>query len=375
MSKDYQICWPAHPNIYNKNSSRKFNVYFSEPEKGVNEDTGLVLFIAGFRGNANSNVYKKMRSKFADQYNLITIQCDYFGQEFMQGSNSVRFNFSRESLLNVFTSFEVERIFDDGFNMKSFIEFGSNYDIHVTANEKLNESIENYNEMGILQAIDNISAVLYVMKIIEDNNLSFNTKKIILFGYSHGAYLGYLCNALAPDLFSLLVDNSSWLIPEYIKAPRNLYKKFDKMMLNIQFNYLASTLPYDTELLNLSVLYKKFNNKCEIQSFHGVTDHLLHHHKKSEFCSQVANCNYTEVSGNKLDNKIFKSTNHGLDADFIKLFEYIMDNKKFNKAMNLIQKSVTITTKNADYTIDYDSGIPLLKRKVKVEVEYYDDKE
>ena len=59
MSIEYKLSWPAHTNIYNNNSLRDFNLYFSEPESGVNEDTGLLLLLPGFGGNANSNVYKK----------------------------------------------------------------------------------------------------------------------------------------------------------------------------------------------------------------------------------------------------------------------------------------------------------------------------
>ncbi len=55
--------------------------------------------------------------------------------------------------------------------------------------------------MGIMQAIDNISAVICIMEIIKDNCYKFNRNKIIIYGHSHGAYLAYLCNAFAPNLF------------------------------------------------------------------------------------------------------------------------------------------------------------------------------
>lgn len=64
----------GHPSLFG-DKERKLIFYYSEPDKGVNEETGILLIIAGFGGNANSNVYKKMRNTFADKYNLLTIQC------------------------------------------------------------------------------------------------------------------------------------------------------------------------------------------------------------------------------------------------------------------------------------------------------------
>ena len=110
----------AHNNFYTmliegrRELERNINVYMYEPDTGINKDTGILLFISGFGGNANSNVYKKMRREFANKYNLITVQCDYFGWEFMQS-------------------------------------------------EVLEESIDNFCDMSLLQAMDNIYATIYAI--------------------------------------------------------------------------------------------------------------------------------------------------------------------------------------------------------------------
>ena len=53
MAKEYVFDIYAHPSVYSA-KDRKYNIYFSVPDKGVNADTGILLFIAGFGGNANS---------------------------------------------------------------------------------------------------------------------------------------------------------------------------------------------------------------------------------------------------------------------------------------------------------------------------------
>ncbi|MBG9940486.1 DUF2920 family protein [Brevibacillus formosus] len=360
MAKDYHVNWSAHPNIYNNYSERTFNFYFSEPEAGVNTETGLLLLIAGFGGNANSNVYKKMRRVFADQYNLVTVQCDYFGHEFMQGYQSPQFNLTSQDMESVFTPDEIKMIYKEGFNPSLFLDIASKYHIGVAAYEKLNESKENFNDMGIMQALDNITAICYVIQILKDNNLKFNPKKTIIYGHSHGAYLGYLCNAFAPNLFNLLIDNSSWLFPVYLKGDRHLYSKIGNMLLDISFKYIASTTDYDAEILHLPTLYKKFNNQCEIQSFHGTTDNLISHINKQRFCTSLANCTYHEISDEKLDGTIFQSTNHGLDSDFLALFDYVMKNMTFVQSDILHLNSTHLKTQTHNYHFDYTSGIPLL---------------
>lgn len=359
MSKDYQINWSAHPNIYNQYSERTYNIYFSEPATGVNSETGLLLLIPGFGGNANSNVYKKMRREFADRYNLVTIQCDYFGQEFMQGPK--RFHPPPQSLFQkYFSQKDIIEIFKNGFDLPAFLRIASNYDLSITAPEHLDESMENFNDMGIMQALDNITAVCYVMQILRDNHLSFNAKRIVIYGNSHGSYLGYLCNALAPSLFSYLIDNSSWLFPSYLNSTRFVSVIHNNFNLEIGFQYLASTLPYDTEILDLTSLYKKINNTCEINCFHGTTDSLISHMDKRRFCETIPYTTFHEISSDKVDGLIFKSTNHGLDSDFLAHFHHAMHKKEFDYCPDVSIATTTIQTTQKAYTFNYDHGIPLL---------------
>lgn len=259
MSKDYSYKMVAQPSLQNK-KFRKINVYFSEPDNGINKNTGILLFIPGFRGNANSNVYKKMRKQFADKYNLITMQCDYFGWEFMQGINNISLNIDKTKLSKIFTNQEVDYIYKDNNIFSRLMEISSKNKVNMQGQEILKETLDNYNDMGVLQAIDNVSAVINVIQIIEDNGYKFNKDKKILYGNSQGAYLSYLCNAFAPDMFSLLIDNSSWMFPLYLKSNRYLNSNYGDSVLSVEFEYLAKSLDYDEEILRLDRLYKKLDN-------------------------------------------------------------------------------------------------------------------
>jgi hypothetical protein len=45
LSREYDFQIQGHPSIYTKHRKpRKLNIFFSEPEQGVNKDTGILLF-------------------------------------------------------------------------------------------------------------------------------------------------------------------------------------------------------------------------------------------------------------------------------------------------------------------------------------------
>lgn len=333
------------------------------PQNGVNEHTGILLLISGFGGQATSNVYKKMRDKFSDDYNLVIIQCDYFGYEFMQEADRV-FLPTRKKFEDIFSDEEIQEIYKDGQpNIDAIFATGSKYNIKIDVEADLsNENIDNFNDMGLLQAIDNITAVLNVMNILYDNNYCFNSKKVIIYGHSHGAYLSYLCNAFAPKLFSLIIDNSAWLVPVYLNdVNRFIIYKRKNLILKVVFEYLAKKVVDDMEILNLTNLYSKFENNCKVISYHGITDNLINYTDKKSFCNEVDKCVYNEITQDKVDDTIFKSTNHGLNADFIKLFDYTINNFniQFQNGTDIeLQNEVVFETSKHKYIVDYINVVP-----------------
>lgn len=370
MAKNYETLEYMHNSIYFKGlkskpyNERKTKIYFSEPDLGINEETGILLLIAGYGGNANSNVYKKMREQFADKHNLVTIQCDYFGYEFMQSSNSInKCNFDINTLASIFSSDEIHEIYDgDEVDFNKLVQIGSKYDINLAVKENLSgESLKNFNDMGIIQALDNIVATLKVINIIYNNGFEFNTKKVIIYGQSQGAYLSYLCNRFCPGLFTNIIDNSSWLYPRYLLSNRWTNIKIDKLIMNIEFEYLARKLNFNDKIYDLNYLYSNFENNCDIISFHGTTDTLISHNEKRSFCSKIEKCIYHEINFESVDGKIFKSTDHGLGADFINLFDYCYGKLIFEKdAILNLPNEVTIKTDIHKYLINYKDILPML---------------
>lgn len=345
MAIQYEFEAFGQPSLY-KNSERRFKVYFSEPESGVDEKTGILLFISGYGANPTSNVYKKMRNGFADKYNLITLQCEYFGIEFMKSEIGIK--------SNEFTQKELQLI-----NLPA----KNGYDYTKRIIKEFDETQDNMNDMGPIQAIDNLTSIASVIEILKNNNLVFNKNKIIIYGYSHGAYLAHLCNIFSPYLISTIIDNSGYIWPEYLKfgRPRVIYGYLGQLRIETKFKYLINDIIFDKELYDLKKLYSQIKNKCRIIAFQGIEDELYDYCEKVNFIQDIDNATVELITSNDVDGFIFKSAEHGLDADFIKLFEYV------NNTYELEQKNdswgfkdVEYKTQNYTYKIKNNLGVPVL---------------
>ncbi len=315
MAKSYVLETIGHPSPYAP-QIRRFNVYFCLPDGNEGAcEPGVLLFIAGFGGNANSNVYKKMRAEFADRYNLITIQCDYFGYEFMQS-------------------------------------------------EVLEENLEYFCEMGPVQAMDNLIALKCLKDYLDENGISYDDHNVIAYGHSHGAYLAYLMNALMPRVLSCIVDNSAWLCPAYLDDSRILkrlvYNGCQETIVETTFSYIIKNIVQDRDIYCLESLYAMIDNKANIFSAHGIEDRLSPVADKIVFLSEVKNSSI-EVIGPGRVNEFFQSCEHGLSADFIKMFDYV-----YHKYITRVEFAVlcfsdrVFETKYARYEIDNSDGIPIL---------------
>ena len=279
MSKEYVeetvSQFSLHINVHG-GDTRGLNVYYSVPEQGVNDKTGILLLIPGYGGHANSNVYKKMRRLFPDRYNLIVVQCDYFGWEFMQGLETQQvIALANESQL-------------------SFSPPPDEFSILLPV--RLQENLQNFNDMGPMQIIDLMNA----FKLIMEKYPQFDRSKVIAYGHSHGAYLSLLANILMPGLFSAIIDISAMLYPVYM-PPSNLFRRLiypltrtdnatgkqTKLTIGVRFDYLIAKINQDTTLYDLRHWYKMRNNSAHIISFQGADDTMVPPDQKKEFLSKV----------------------------------------------------------------------------------------
>lgn len=322
MAENHSFQIAAHYNIYTGNHrDKELRIDFSVPDYGVNSETGLLILVPGFGGNIDSNVYKKMREQFADTYNLVTIQCDYFGSNFMQTAESITID-NNQVFNKFFNSEEINMLSKDSSILLQLLQ---NKNIVFPVKAKMNENIEEFNDMGFMQAIDLITSIEAVQAILKDNGLSFNKNRIIGYGHSHGAYLLHLSNRLVPNLFSFIIDNSGWIEPVYLSSNRYLYQTIGKCTLAIEFDYLAKKIIKNKSILNMENFYRNYYGNTQILTFQGNDDNLINHHEKQRIMNNLNNTHFILVTADDVDHVKYKSNKHGLDADFLNLFSYALE--------------------------------------------------
>lgn len=313
---------PAHPSIYvERAKERSLEIHYAIPDSGIDAQTKMIVFAAGFGGHSKSNVYQKMRAQFADRYNCVTLQCDYFGSIFMQGAT--QFEVTRQ------TEYEMQKHFSKGDlhsirnNQSNLLQVMQNYSSHFTvrAVHEKEETLNDFNDMGLMQAIDIITAIQALRLVLTENNMALVTEEIIGYGHSHGAYLLQLASIIEPNLFTHIIDNCAWTEPQYLKANRYLFSPYGKAILQIEFDYLAKTIPLLVQNLSVEKLWKSHQNRVNFIMYQGTNDNLIDHVYKQNFFQDKNHVVYREVSEKEVDGEIIKANTHGLEADFLKLFD------------------------------------------------------
>ncbi|MEJ8303648.1 DUF2920 family protein [Saccharibacillus sacchari] len=345
----------AHPNIYTGTAGRELRIEFAIPSSGVLADTGFIILVPGFGAHIDSNVYRKMRDTFADKYNTVTIQCEYFGSSFMQSDHQVNIT-NLEELRSILSGAEWTSIQK---NPSAFAELIASKSVHFPVLADLNETLENFNDMGYMQAIDILTAFETVKLLLDDNGFEYDSNRVIGYGHSHGAYLIHLCNAISPDTFSFIVDNSAWLEPVYIDRYRLVYKEIGKSLLVIHYDYLAKTATKNKRPSNLADLYRTFRNKAKVVCFIGVDDNLVNVEAKKQFIHKIEKSNFITVTAKDVDKIKYKSTAHGLDADFIELFSYALTFEEGKTIVGDTKSKYELQHAHVKIQADFMQGLPI----------------
>lgn len=346
MSRLETIYCKAHNNIYNDRghlnySKRDVRVELGIPDKGTNENTGLLILIPGYGGSIDSHVFKKMREEFCEEYNLVTMQCDYFGNRYMSAENPI----------------EVRKIFEINKIEKGYFIY----------KDDLGESIDEFNDMGIMQALDIVSSTLNILFLLRDRKHIVNTKKIILFGVSHGAYVAHLANLICPNLFTYILDISAYIKPYYLDVIRAQFIKNERIECQIVKEQFINNNPqyrYNEKLYDLDFLYSRTKNRCKIIALQGTEDPMVKAQEKVSFINGIENAEIMLIGQEDVDGVLCKNAQHGLGLDFFEFFKIMMplleEIKRASSCEINIPKEIVLGDDETHMIVNYREGLPQL---------------
>ena len=197
-----------------------------------------------------------------------------------------------------------------------------------------------YNNFGIMQALDIINAIYFVRKNSAEFKLA-KTPKTLLFGTSHGGYLGFLCAKFAPWLIDAVVENSGYVVApfrfyglgkdlDYFKDREVEVNWFENIVLctftKTHFtantnspNFFCKARLDIRNPLNESQLktQAKHQNKPIFVSYHSVRDELDSAQNKEKFFEILQNSGFDASlrvvkDESEIDGKFIKNLEHGM---------------------------------------------------------------
>ena len=195
----------------------------------VKETKALLVIISGFGADSDSGYRTQLMRTMAESYDVACISVDYhcignrpqLGAKF--GLDDIDREISTRELSSIGINLPIDlKSIDCHEKVDLLLKFLSK-EITIRkergilpADFRLNASItmvptkNEYQNFGVMQAMDVLNAVLYTKKYI--NNAKFEHLPVIMVGSSHGGYLAHMCAKIAPWLVDAVIDNSSYAI-------------------------------------------------------------------------------------------------------------------------------------------------------------------
>ena len=195
----------------------------------VKEAKALLVIIPGLGADSDSGYRTHLMQTMAENYDVACISVDYhcIGNRPQLGAKFGLDDIDREILTRELSSIGINlpidlKSIDCHEKVDLLLKFLSK-EITIRkesgilpADFRLNASItmvptkNEYQNFGVMQAMDVLNAVLYTKKYI--NSAKFEHLPVIMVGSSHGGYLAHMCAKIAPWLVDGVIDNSSYAI-------------------------------------------------------------------------------------------------------------------------------------------------------------------
>ena len=222
-------------------------------------------------------------------------------------------------------------------------------DFRLPLSISLQPTKNEYNNFGVMQALDILNALCFVRKNYAEFKLE-KTPKTLLFGTSHGGYLAFLCAKFAPWLIDAVVENSG-----YVVAPFHMYSvgkdldfvKYREVAESSSFNnitaYIFTKTHFSADKNSPNFLS---DARCEIRnplnekqlevqakhhkmlfvSYHSIKDKLDSAENKERLYEILHRLGYEARlrvvrDESEIDGKFIKNLSHGMDMSMKMLIQ------------------------------------------------------
>ncbi|WP_459870573.1 DUF2920 family protein [Campylobacter concisus] len=326
------------------------------------EAKALLVIIPGLGADSDSGYRTHLMRTMAEAYDVACISVDYhcIGNRPQLGAKFGLDDLDRAILIK-----ELAKI---GITLPIDLKIVDNYDKTSVLLKSLSEEItirkENgvlpddfsldismtmlptkneYQNFGVMQALDVLNAVLYTKKNICDQK--FKNIPVVMVGSSHGGYLAHMCAKIAPWLVNAVIDNSSyakflWQLIGFGKeidftrffgcGTGNLYENLNLYFCDKTYWTLNDKSPYyfnesREEIRNILnpkhlKVQSKFKKTFYI-GYHCVNDDIAPAKDKTELYEALKKLKFDATlhmikDESEVDGKFIKSLTHGMGMSY-----------------------------------------------------------
>ena len=342
-----------------RSSLLEFHIAYDDSK----EAKALLVIISGFGEDSDSGYRSHLMQTLAESYDVACISVDY---HCIGNRPQIGAKIGLDDLDRAILTRELAKI---GITLPIDLKIVDNYDKTSVLLKSLSEEItirkesgvlpddfsldismtmlptkNEYQNFGVMQAMDVLNAVLYTKKYI--NSAKFEHLPVIIVGSSHGGYLAHMCAKIAPWLVDGVIDNSSYAIflwkligfGKEIDFTRffgcgtgNLYENLNLYFCDKTYWTLNDKSPYYfsdareeiRNILNLDHLTVQSSHKKPIYvSYHCINDTEVAPAKdKTELYEALKKLNFDATlhmikDESEVDGKFIKSLTHGMGMSY-----------------------------------------------------------
>lgn len=397
--------------------------------KDYDKNTIPIIVLHGYGDYSNSEYMTSLHKSMTSKYNVAIITVNYVGtftkqifsenkkpydfidQSFEINNDEQKINFlsilqsiinkPKETLLFLVENNVIEEN-NNLLNQLDFIAFlilliknkmcNGNYLLAKLNEIGFKQSIVNFSQntvgdhqdFGLIQAIDILTAV----SDLKNRYTNIKWSQLSIVGTSNGGYLASMCDKLAPNTFSKIINNSGWIKAEnsQIFSKKNGFHKNLKFLVfnddywsedNQSINFFnihhkeIRALDNEIHLDEQKIQTLKNTNKKYIFS-HTINDNMIRIKDKDDYIRNLKkicfNIDYNRLDcQSKLDGKTFKSLEHGALASLKGLIidyiinednHFIIDKNDFE-----LKSIIKYHCSNGLYNIDFTDQFPKITFK------------
>lgn len=392
MSKKINISFPAHPDIELGWKRNMLEAFLDLPEK-IDDNTGLIVFIDGWGGFANSTYQSnKLRPYLADKYNCIAAGINYFGiyrgtelvlkEEFFHNVRRIYgINLSLDSFKNARTTMEVYSTIATEVLKKGCTS------LDIRCQPTLVTGNNEYQSWGLLPAIDNLCVVGEILK-----RYPINSHRIVAYGSSYGGYIALLMGKYSPNTFSVIIDKAGFsrtLVKHIVGGEVHEADYLVRLIIegspypfiihcgcNNPWTIEDETSRYyfsDSHRMIRSLLVDdhRQHSECRYYIFQSVEDDISPIDDKDRCVGILQNYNqvyYKRVTQDDLNGEIYNNLQHDMGASVTGLFDYVADMENYNFYKSSPDTDFSLESihrfkcGNSDYVFNYDKSHGLTVR-------------